>query len=53
MDHAVILDSTNATDESIKYLCKDAGKVLFNGDSPKLLLSGGYNADLWTTRFKG
>lgn len=39
MDHAVILDSTNATDESIKYLCKDAGKVLFNGDSPKLLLS--------------
>ena len=46
MDHAVILDSTNATDESIKYLCKEAGNVLFNGDSPKLLLSGGYNADL-------
>jgi len=48
MDHAVILNSTNATDESINYLCKDVGKVLFKGDNPKLLLSGEYNANLWS-----
>ena len=43
MDHAVTLDATNATDENINYLCKDAGKVLFKGDKPKLLLSGAYS----------
>ncbi|KAL9965428.1 hypothetical protein ACROYT_G029227 [Oculina patagonica] len=39
MDHAVSLEATNATDESITHLCKDAGRVLFKGDNPKLLLS--------------
>jgi len=46
MDHAVILDATNATDESINYWCKDAGKVLFKGNNPKILLSGGFITDL-------
>ncbi|XP_068685982.1 out at first protein-like isoform X1 [Montipora foliosa] len=38
MDHVVYLDSRNATDEKISELCKDAGKVLFEGTNPKLLL---------------
>lgn len=46
MDYVVILDLINVIDESIKYLCKDVGKVLFNGDSFKFLLLGGYNVDL-------
>ena len=52
MDHAVILDATNATDESINYLCKDAGKVLFKGNNPKILLSGGFITDLWNACFQ-
>ena len=40
MDHVVYLDSRNATDEKISELCKDAGKVLFEGTNPKLLLKG-------------
>ena len=40
MDHVVYLDSRNVTDEKISELCKDAGKVLFEGTNPKLLLKG-------------
>ena len=40
MDHLVSLDSTNATHLKITELCKDAGKVLFKGTNPKLLLQG-------------
>ena len=40
MDHAVMLDAMNATDQNISQLCRDAGKVLFKGSNPKLLLQG-------------
>lgn len=40
MDHLVSLDLTNATHLKMTELCKDAGKVLFQGTNPKLLLRG-------------
>ena len=40
MDHVVHLATTNVTDKNITQLCKDAGKVLFKGTNPKLLLPG-------------
>ncbi|XP_067017808.1 out at first protein-like [Acropora muricata] len=38
MGHVVVLNSENVTDDKIYGLCKDAGKVLFRGANPKLLL---------------
>ena len=40
MDHVVSLTSTDVLDKNLTELCKDAGKVLFKGTDPKLLLSG-------------
>lgn len=40
MDHVVVLNSENVTDDKIYGLCKDAGKVLFKGTNLKLLLRG-------------
>ena len=40
MGHVVVLNSENVTDDKIYGLCKDAGKVLFRGTNPKLLLRG-------------
>lgn len=40
MDHVFVLDSGNVTDDKIFGSCKDAGKVLFKGTNPKLLLRG-------------
>ena len=40
MGHVVVLNSENVTDDKIYGLCKDAGKVLFRGANPKLLLRG-------------
>ena len=40
MGHVVVLNSENVTDDKIYGLCKDAGKVLFKGANPKLLLRG-------------
>ena len=40
MGHVVVLNSENVTDDKIYGLCKDAGKVLFSGTNPKLLLRG-------------
>jgi len=40
MDHVVSLTSTDVLDKNLTELCRDAGKVLFKGTDPKLLLSG-------------
>ena len=40
MDHVVSLTSTDVLDKNLTELCRDAGKVLFKGTHPKLLLSG-------------
>ena len=47
MDRVVLLDATAVLDKNITELCKDAGKVLFKGASPKLLLSGMWYMQIW------
>ena len=40
MDHVVSLTSSDVLDKNLTELCRVAGKVLFKGTDPKLLLSG-------------